>query len=216
MPSPLFRKPAYRALALNGVHKATLHFLILLAGLLSATHAFAFRTVVLDPGHGGKDRGGIPGQNLCEKELTLDVARRVRDELREAGIRVVMTRKQDTFVSLASRVAIADAQRNAVMVSIHFNAAKRHGASGIETYYYRNSAVALANRIHARVLKTVPNEENRGVKPHRYYVLRKTHIPSVLVECGFLTNGPEGARCMKAAYRQRLADAISAAIKASQ
>ena len=190
---------------------------LLAAGLLLAgSPLFAFNTAVIDAGHGGKDRGGIPGQRICEKDLTLDVARRLRGDLREAGIRTVMTRSNDTFVSLRDRVSIANAQRNAVLISIHFNAAKRNGASGIETYYYKSSALGLAEKIHARLLRTVPNEENRGVKPHRYFVLRKTRIPAVLVECGFLTNGPEGARCMKAAHRQKLADAIAGAVKASR
>ena len=190
--------------------------LALLALFISmAANALAFTTIVIDPGHGGKDRGGIPGQRLSEKDLTLDVARRLRTDLREVGIRTVMTRTRDTFVSLQDRVAIANAQRNAIFVSIHFNAAKRYGASGIETYYYQRSALSLASQIQRRLLRTVPGEENRGVKSRRYFVLRKTRIPAVLAECGFLTNGPEGARCMRPAYRQRLADAIASAIRSS-
>ena len=196
--------------------RARFPFVFVVCSLLAANRLFAFSTVVIDAGHGGKDRGGIPGQCISEKDLTLDVARRLRTDLREVGIRTVMTRSRDTFVSLKDRVAIANAQRNAVLISIHFNAAKRDGASGIETYFYQKSAIPLAQKIHARLVRTVSNEENRGVKSHRYYVLRKTRIPAVLAECGFLTNGPEGARCMKAAHRQKLADAIAAAIKSSR
>jgi len=184
--------------------------------LLFATSAFAFNTVVIDPGHGGKDRGGIPGQRISEKDLALDVARRLRSDLRDAGLRTVMTRSRDTFVSLQDRVAIANAQRNAVLVSIHFNAATRGSASGIETYYFKSAAAPLAAKIQTRLLKNVSNEENRGVKPHRYYVLRKSRIPAVLVECGFLTNNREGARCLIAAHRQRLADAIASAVESAR
>lgn len=188
----------------------------LAACLLFATTAFGFNTVVIDAGHGGKDRGGIPGQRISEKALTLDVARRLRADLREAGLHTVMTRTHDAFVSLQDRVAIANAQRNAVLVSIHFNAATRGGASGIETYYFKSAAAPLAMTIQTRLLKSVSNEDNRGVKPQRYYVLRKTQIPAVLVECGFLTNGSEGARCLQPAHRQRLADAIASAIETAQ
>ena len=183
---------------------------------LAAANAFAFKTVVIDPGHGGKDRGGISGQRYSEKDLALDVARRLRADLKSAGIRTVMTRSSDRFVSLQDRVEIANSQRNAVFVSIHFNAATREGASGIETYYYKPAAEALALKINKGLLKAARYDENRGVKPHRYFVLRRSRIPAVLAECGFLTNHVEGARCMQSAYRQRLADAIAAAIESAQ
>jgi len=92
-------------------------------------------TVVIDAGHGGFDRGGIPGQRIPEKEMTLDVAQRLKGVLTAAGYRVVMTRDSDVFVPLATRVAIANSYRNAIFVCIHFNSAKRMGAGGIETYF---------------------------------------------------------------------------------
>lgn len=184
--------------------------------LFSAIPAFGFSTVVIDPGHGGHDRGGIPGQRISEKACTLDVARRLREILREAGVKTVMTRSSDTFVSLPDRVAIANRQRNAIFVSIHFNAATREGAAGYETYFYKGSTAAkVAARIQARLVKLC-GSENRGVKRRAYYVLRKTRIPAVLAECGFLTNGHEGALCLQASHRQRLAQAIAGAVIASR
>jgi N-acetylmuramoyl-L-alanine amidase len=88
-------------------------------------------TVVIDAGHGGYDRGGIPGQRVSEKDMTLDVARRLRSVLQASGYRVVMTRDSDVFVPLGTRTAIANSQRNAIFVSVHFNSATRKGASGI-------------------------------------------------------------------------------------
>lgn len=193
-----------------------MRFIPLACILASATNALAFRTVVIDPGHGGRDRGGMPGQYLAEKNLTLDVAQRLRSDLRMAGLRTVMTRSGDRYVPLQKRVDIANAQRNAIFISIHFNAAQRRGASGFETYYYKRSALPLAASVQKRLLRSCPGEENRGIKEKRYFVLRKTRIPAVLAECGFLTNGKEGARCSNPAYRQRLADAIAAAIEASR
>src|SRR6266853_3218824 len=93
-------------------------------------------TVVIDAGHGGHDRGGIPGQRIAEKDMTLAVAQRLRSVLSTSGYRVVMTRSTDVFVPLGGRVAIANSYRNAVFVCIHFNATGRSGASGIETYFY--------------------------------------------------------------------------------
>src|SRR5947208_15263736 len=81
--------------------------------------------VVIDAGHGGFDRGGIPGQRVAEKTMTLDVAKRLGKYLRKAGFQTVFTRTDDTFVSLGNRVGIANAQPNAIFVSIHFNAAIR-------------------------------------------------------------------------------------------
>ncbi|MEI6351181.1 MAG: N-acetylmuramoyl-L-alanine amidase [Verrucomicrobiota bacterium] len=178
-------------------------------------NALAFNSVVIDAGHGGHDRGGIPGQQIAEKTLTLDVAQRLRTILREAGLRTVMTRNDDHFISLQKRVEIANAQRNAIFVSVHFNSAKRHGADGLETYYYAKSGMNLASRIQARLVRVYATE-NRGIKRARFFVLRKTKIPAVLAECGFLTNGHEGALCLKAAHRQRLAEALGRAILASR
>src|SRR5262245_6758377 len=85
--------------------------------------------VGIDAGHGGHDRGGIPSQRVAEKDMTLDVALRLRNVLSASGYRVVMTRDSDVFVPLGGRVAIANSYRNAVFVCIHFNATGRSGAS---------------------------------------------------------------------------------------
>src|SRR5881275_15598 len=168
-------------------------------------------TVVIDAGHGGHDRGGIPGQSVAEKEMTLDVAQRLRNVLAASGYRVVMTRDSDVFVPLGTRVAIANSYGNAIFVCIHFNATKRAGASGIETYFYSRDSLPLASAIHYFVTGGAPSA-NRGVRRRGYYVLRKTAIPAVLVECGFLTNPTEAAFAQTASYRQKLAEEIAAGV----
>jgi N-acetylmuramoyl-L-alanine amidase len=195
---------------------------LLITGLSSASHAARRSsssggdsspiTVVIDAGHGGHDRGGIPGQRIAEKDMTLDVALRLRNVLSANGIPVVMTRSSDVFVPLGGRVAIANSYRNAVFVCIHFNATGRSGASGIETYFYSRDSLPLASAIHYYVTGGAPSA-NRGVRRRGYYVLRKTSIPAVLVECGFLTNPTEGAYAQSASYRQKLADEIAAGIR---
>src|SRR5215475_13608226 len=169
-------------------------------------------TVVIDAGHGGHDRGGIPGQRIAEKDMTLDVALRLGNVLSASGYRVVMTRNTDVFVPLGGRVAIANSYRNAVFVCIHFNATGRSGASGIETYFYSRESLPLASATHYYVTGGAPSA-NRGVRRRGYYVLRKTNNPAVLVECGFLTNPTEAAYAQSVSYRQKLAEEIAEGVR---
>ena len=169
-------------------------------------------TVVIDAGHGGSDRGGIPGQKIPEKEMTLDVAQRLKALLAKNGYQVVMTRDSDVFVPLPTRVAIANSYSNAIFVCIHFNSAKRVGADGIETYFYGRDSLPLASAVHYYVAGGAPST-NRGVRRRGYYVLRKAKTPAVLVECGFLTNPTEAAYAQTVSYRQKLAEEIAAGIR---
>ena len=189
-------------------------FIAALAGLLTfAASAFGqSRTVVIDAGHGGFDRGGVPGQRISEKDKTLDVALRLRRILAADGYRVIMTRDSDVFIPLPTRVAIANAHPGANFISIHFNCASRVGANGIETYYYRSDSASLAASIHRNVVSGAPSE-NRGIRHRGFYVLRRTTIPSVLVECGFLTNPTEGSLALTGDYRQKLAEQIARGIR---
>jgi N-acetylmuramoyl-L-alanine amidase len=180
--------------------------------VLAATAFGQSGTIVIDAGHGGYDRGGVPGQRISEKDKTLDVAQRLKRILQASGYRVVMTRDSDVFVPLGTRCAIANAYRGASFISIHFNCASRAGANGIETYYYRSDSAGLAQSIHRNVLSGAPTE-NRGIRRRGFYVLRKTAIPSVLVECGFLTNPTEGSLALTGNYRQKLAEQIARGIQ---
>lgn len=178
-----------------------------------STQSFAdSTTVVIDAGHGGFDRGGIPGQRVAEKTMTLDVAQRLKVVLAAQGYRVVMTRDSDVFIPLGTRVAIANYYPNAIFVCIHFNSARRGGANGIETYFYSRESLALASAIHYYVARGAPSL-NRGVRRRGYYVLRRTRIPAVLVECGFLTNPTEAQYAQSSSYRQQLAEAIGRGVR---
>jgi len=188
--------------------------LFAIASLVALT-ASAFgqsRTIIIDPGHGGHDRGGVPGQRISEKDKCLDVGLRLRRLLMASGYRVIMTRDTDVFIPLPTRVAIANAHPGATFVSIHFNCASRSGANGIETYYYRSDSASLAQSIHRNVVSGAPTE-NRGIRRRGFYVLRRTSIPSVLVECGFLTNPTEGSLALSATYRETLAGQIARGIQ---
>jgi len=188
--------------------------LLLFLGFLLAplARAASFNTVVIDAGHGGFDRGGIPQNLMPEKNVALDVAQRVSRRLQDAGLRTVMTRNSDVFVPLSERVAIANAQKRAIFVSIHFNSALRPGACGIETYYGKSaSAKQLAAMIQRNCMRTT-NGENRGIKTANYFVLRKNRLTAVLVECGVLTNRQDASMAARKEYRESLAAQIANAI----
>ena len=192
---------------MNALRRSLAAFFISL--ILSTPSAWAVRTIVIDAGHGGHDRGGGPGQRIPESPYVLDISRRLRTVLQAAGFRTVMTRDGDYFVSLGGRCAIANAQRDALMVSVHLNSGQREGANGVETYYYTGRSASLAAAVHAPVVSAA-GTENRFVRRRGFYVLRNTRIPSIIVECGFLTNRAEGARISgSAAHRQKLAEAIA-------
>src|SRR5256885_8170769 len=126
----------------------------LAAAALAATASAQTRytTVVIDPGHGGFDPGGIPGQRVPEKTVTLDVSLRLKPLLEKAGYKVVLTRNSDVFVPLGERVAMANSYPNSIFVCVHFNSATRSGANGIETYFYSTESAPLAASIHSAVV----------------------------------------------------------------
>ena len=179
------------------------------AGQVRAENSFSM--VVIDPGHGGSDPGGIPGQIVPEKTVALDTALRLQKLLQRAGLRTVITRSTDIFVPLSVRSAIADAERDAIFVSIHYNASPRSSAHGIETYSESNRGAVLAARIQQEIIDRV-STENRGIRSAEYYVLRKCRLPAVLVECGFLTNPTEAQLALTTAYREQIAEQIAAGI----
>jgi N-acetylmuramoyl-L-alanine amidase len=177
-----------------------------------------FDTVVVDPGHGGHDSGAstrIGRSRLMEKDLALDVARRVNSKLRDAGFHAVLTRADDRFITLDDRVDCSNAYRKSVFVSIHFNDTLRRAVHGAETYHNRRGTWQLAERIE-RSLASMPGGEDRGVRTAHYRVLRKSEGPALLVECGYLSNPAEAAHCANAAWREQVATRIANAIIAQR
>src|SRR5438093_11942707 len=170
-----------------------------------------FNTVVVDAGHGGKDSGAYRRYGPPEKMVALDVAQRLNRKLRESQLKTVMTRDSDVFIELNDRVAIENAQKNAIFVSIHFNDSRRRGIRGFETYYHSGDSFDLANRIQGKLM-TIPHLTNRGVHTANFRVLRLAYYPAVLVECGFLSNRSEGSQARDWEYRELLADRIAEAI----
>ena len=170
-----------------------------------------FRTVVVDAGHGGKDSGAYRRFGPPEKSATLDVAHRLSRKLRESQLEVVMTRSDDTFIPLDTRVDIENRTKNSIFVSIHFNDSRKRGIKGYETYYHSPFAAELARRVQSKLL-TMKGAVNRGVHVANFRVLRNANYPAVLVECGYLSNRSEGYEARSEAYREQLADKIAEAI----
>jgi N-acetylmuramoyl-L-alanine amidase len=170
-----------------------------------------FRTVVLDPGHGGYDNGAKAARGLNEKMLTLDVARRVKPLLEARGYHVVMTRNSDVFIPLGGRTGISNANSDAAFVSIHCNWANRRSANGVEAYYYNPRSAPLASNI-LREIAGCYGSHSRGVKFARYYVLHHNERPATLLELGFISNGKENASLQDPAVRQRIAEKIAIGI----
>lgn len=170
-----------------------------------------FNTVVVDAGHGGKDSGAYRRYGPPEKMVALDVAQRLNRKLRESQLKTVMTRDSDVFIELNDRVAIENAQKNAIFVSIHFNDSRRRGVRGFETYYHSGASFDLASGIQAKLM-TIPNSANGGVHTANFRVLRLASCPAVLVECGYLSNRSEANKTRDWEYRELLADRIAEAI----
>jgi N-acetylmuramoyl-L-alanine amidase len=170
-----------------------------------------FTSVVVDAGHGGRDSGAYRRSGPPEKVVTLDVATRLSRKLRESQINVVMTRTNDVFIPLDTRVDIENGTPNSIFVSIHFNDSRRRGVKGFETYYHSPYAAELAQNIQTR-LCSLKGAVNRGVHTADFRVVRKAVYPAVLVECGYLSNRSEGREARDENYRDLLADKIAQAI----
>jgi len=167
-----------------------------------------FRTVVIDPGHGGMD-SGVARNHLQEKNLALDVALRLRPKLEAAGFHTVMTRTTDVFIPLDTRADISNAHSDVFFVSIHFNDSPKRSIHGATVYYHSPVSAPMARAI---VNSLGQITVNRGIMTARFRVLRKNHYPAVLVECGFVSNRAEAARCALPEFREALAAHIAQAI----
>lgn len=217
---------------------------------------FQVTRIILDPGHGGKDPGAISRSGVREKNIVLDVARRVKTALEQEGIDVLMTRNSDVFVPLATRTSTANRSNADFFVSIHANASKTRWAKGFEVY-----TLSEATDDNARALAVSENSaldyeddsldrhskdvdaivwdleltENReisielagficqevsgimganacSIKSARFYVLKGTEMPAVLVELSYLSNGYDERNLKSSDYRQKMADGVAAGI----
>lgn len=190
-------------------------------------------TVIIDAGHGGED-GGTVGINGCfEKDINLSIAKKLDEMLRAAGINTVMTRSEDILLydknvdfkgrkkvlDLAARLKIANSfeeYKNTIFVSIHMNSYPESKYSGLQVYYSPSSekAMALAQIIQntAKLSLNADNERKIKASSGNIYLLDRSTVPSVLIECGFLSNENECTLLCSEDYQKRLSLSIFASI----
>jgi N-acetylmuramoyl-L-alanine amidase len=169
--------------------------------------------IMLDPGHGGADPGAIGIGGLQEKGVVWSVTQQVAAILRQQGLTVQTTRQGDQTLDLQPRVDRAEAARANLFVSIHANAVnmQRPEVNGLETYYFADSSLGLARVIHQRILGSL-RMNDRGVRQARFFVLRRTSMPSVLIEIGFVTGATDAPKLSNPQWQSQMAQAIAQGI----
>jgi N-acetylmuramoyl-L-alanine amidase len=189
-----------------------------------------FKTVVIDPGHGGED-DGASAHGLQEKTITLALAQSLAAQLNRVGITPVLTRTSDVYVSLANRVALALTVPDAIFLSLHCNYSDSPAAHGLEIYRCGaksgpnqtlvtvsdgDQTIDQAETLLGQCLVDAVNSklrvDNRGPKIANFFVVRNVDYPALLIECGFLTNADDAKRLNDSAYREALARALVSGI----
>jgi N-acetylmuramoyl-L-alanine amidase len=193
------------------IYTATFWLAAIMTACLSGTlEARNFRYVIIDPGHGGHDLGGHHGK-VYEKHLALDTALRLEHYLKSNGIRTKITRRSDVFISLPGRTSIGNRYSNSIFVSIHYNHTWKRDPHGLEVHYHSGEGKKLAAQVQSKIMSKISTTD-RGIKYARFYVLRHSKNPAILVECGFVTHSRERSKMKKAWFRQSLAEGIGQGI----
>lgn len=157
-----------------------------------------FHKIIIDSGHGGDDNGAVWGHEE-EDDINLSIAFLLRCELEKAFIDIELTRERDEAVSLSDRALRANILKADLFISIHCDAFHNTTAEGMSTHIYTNAGPEteiIAMGIQRSLIRHFPDHRNRGVRRSNFYVLRKTRMPAVLIECEFLSN-PETRRFLK-------------------
>ena len=175
----------------------------------------AENVVVIDAGHGGKDPGKVGVNDILEKEVNLQIANRVKLHLEKKGWKVVMTREDDVMeeskmTDMKKRVALINKTKPAIVVSIHQNSYSDPSVKGAQVFYYTHSEMSKnAATIMQQELKKMDDGNTREIKANgTFYMLKKTEVPTIIVECGFLSNPEEAKRLTTENYQEELAKAI--------
>lgn len=168
------------------------------------------KAVVIDAGHGGADYGAIRA-GINEKDINLDIAKRVEAILISKGVLVSMTRTKDETLSLDARTTFCASQSPDIFVSIHVNSSVRPEIVGIETHYYHQESLNLAQTVHTCMASDVKSKD-RGLFKSKFYVINHTEVPAILVEIGFMSNDSERASLVSEQRKQQTAKAIAEGI----
>lgn len=175
--------------------------------------------VVVDPGHGGHDPGKVGTNGALEKDINLQIALKVREYLEQNGIQVVMTREEDVaedtkLGDMQKRVELINETKPVITVSIHQNSYTDGSIKGAQVFYYTDSEISKeAAALMQEELRTVDSENTRQIKGNdTFYMLKKTEVPTIIVECGFLSNAEEAEKLVSESYQDEMAAAICSGI----
>lgn len=188
--------------------KKLILLIILTFTYLISTSTYAVAAyIAVDPGHGGSDPGAT-GNGLKESDINLKIALKLNELMVSSGLhKTIMTRTQDTFVSLSKRVETANNAKTDIFVSIHNNSAASTSAAGAEVLYQTDSekGKSLANLVQEELVKST-GARDRGIKARGdLYVLNNTLMPAIIVESGFISNSSEAKKLATADYQQKIA-----------
>ena len=177
------------------------------------------QVIVIDPGHGGEDPGKVGVNGALEKDLNLLVAKKVKDKLEAQGMEVVMTREEDVMQGgkvedLEKRIKLIEQTKPELVVGIHQNSFTDPNVKGAQVFYYSESEEGkAAATIMQDELKVVDSENTREIKGNSsFFMLKKSKAPTIIVECGFLSNQEEAEYLVTNEYQEQLANAICSGI----
>lgn len=168
------------------------------------------KVICIDAGHGGADPGAVNGKHQ-EKNAALGIALKIGDKLMQKGHKVVFTRSTDKVLGLQTRCDVSNAAKADFFISIHCNSAENKQAFGIETFKYPGVGGVtkrLAENVQNALVMNFPEEKNRGVKEAKYYVLKNTKAPAILVEVGFISHDETAEKLFRFSYQEKLARVI--------
>ena len=175
--------------------------------------------VVIDAGHGGHDPGKVGVNDALEKDINLQIAQKVKKHLEKNGIQVIMTREDDAMEDtkledMKKRVALINEIKPAITVSIHQNSYSDASVKGAQVFYYAGSEVSKgAASLMQEEMRKVDTENTRQIKSNSdFYMLKKTEVPTIIVECGFLSNPGEAEKLTSEEYQEEMAQAICSGI----
>lgn len=169
------------------------------------------KTIVIDPGHGGSDVGATR-EGIYEKDITLDISKRLAKILDKKGYNVLMIRDKDETVSLQDRVKYTEENHGDLFVSIHVNSSVTPEGVGLETHYFTDQSYDFAQIVHKEFANAIKSKD-RGLFKSRFYVIKNTTCPSILVETGFISNPEERKELMTSERKQKTAEAIAKGIQ---
>ncbi len=175
--------------------------------------------VLVDAGHGGKDPGKVGVNDALEKDINLAIAKKLKEYLEKSNIQVIMTRDDDSaedtkLGDMKKRVELINEVKPTLVVSIHQNSYSDQSIRGAQVFYFTHSKESKeAAAVMQEALRQMDSENTRAIKANNtFYMLKKTEVPTIIVECGFLSNPTEAEKLTTDEYQQQLADTICSGV----